>query len=78
MRNRSIRFVAIGALLALMAAALPIGITAQIEPTSPRDCMNLKMVDHTEVLDDRNILFVARPRDISQHLAGGMSRIADV
>ena len=51
-------FVSIGALAALIAAAVPMIAAAQQQPTAvERDCIDHRRIDSTKVLDDRNVLF---------------------
>jgi len=62
-RTRGIQFAFIVAFVALVAAAVAMSITAQNDAADgPRDCINLRIVDQTQVVDERNILFFMRGR----------------
>jgi len=60
---RSTHFASVGALVALITVAVPMSVTGQNESANgEKRCINLRGIDHTEIVDDRNVLFRMRDR----------------
>jgi hypothetical protein len=65
-KTRSKR-IAIASTAALLAAVGPRSAAAQAEPTGARSCVYLPDIDHTKIVNERNILFYLRNNTILQN-----------
>ena len=66
MNARSKR-IAIASAAALLAAVGPRSAAAQADPTAAKSCVYLPDLDHTKIVDNRNILFYLRNNTILQN-----------
>lgn len=75
MRTRNL--IALGIVSALPMLTGPV-LAAGADNTEPRECINLRSIDHTEVIDDQNILFYMLGdriyRNHLQHPAPGLDK----
>jgi hypothetical protein len=64
--NARSKRIAIASAAALLAAVGPKSAAAQAEPTAAKSCVYLADIDHTKIVNERNILFYLRNNTILQ------------
>jgi hypothetical protein len=64
--NARSKRIAVASAVALLAAVGPKSAAAQAEPTAAKSCVYLPDIDHTKIVNERNILFYLRNKTILQ------------